>query len=42
MSFKLLSHPDVLLRDHLDQVLSSGLTTFDRNAVFSSSELSSG
>lgn len=35
MSFKLLSHPDVLLRDHLDQVLSSGLTTFDRNAVFS-------
>lgn len=38
MAFKLHSHPDVLLKDHLEQVLHTGVSTFQGNAVFSEYE----
>lgn len=34
MAFKLKSHPDYLLKDHLEQALSLGMSRFDENGVF--------
>lgn len=34
MSFKLLSHPDKLLKDHLFKVREIGLSNFDRHSIF--------
>ncbi len=34
MSFKLFSHPDLLLKDHLEQVMRTGIDRFERNGIF--------
>jgi len=34
MSFKLFSHPDMLLKDHLEQVMRTGIFRFEQNRIF--------
>ncbi|MCB5261296.1 MAG: hypothetical protein LHW53_01010, partial [Candidatus Cloacimonetes bacterium] len=34
MDFKLYSHPDILLGDHLAQVSNAGMSRFASNAIF--------